>query len=77
MYIMNDVASAFEFLHAKGIAHHDLQPENILCLYEDQLFPVKLDKVHHSPVTTLQLFMVVGSTEFLPPEIVEPFLDET
>jgi MAP kinase interacting serine/threonine kinase len=85
--IITDVASALEFLHSKGIAHRDLKPENVLCVYNDRLTPVKLcDFDLGSGIkfysgggsdTTPQLLTPVGSAEFMAPEIVEAFIDDT
>merc|ERR1712147_622286 len=86
-YIIRDVASALEFLRSKGIAHRDLKPENVLCVYNDQLTPVKLCdfdlgsgiKFHSGggSDTTPFLMTPVGSAEFMAPEIVEAFIDDT
>jgi len=86
--IVTNIASALEFLHKKGIAHRDLKPENILCLYEDTICPVKLCDFDlgsgikftsglADPMTTPMLVTPVGSAEFMAPEIVEAFIEDT
>lgn len=77
-----------QFLHKKGIAHRDLKPENVLCEFEDQLCPVKIcdfdlgsgikfNSQFSSPISTPALLTPVGSAEFMAPEVVEAFMDDT
>lgn len=87
-FVIRDLASALQFLHKKGIAHRDLKPENVLCVYEDQLCPVKLcdfdlgsgikfNSQLNSPISTPELLTPVGSAEFMAPEVVEAFMDDS
>merc|ERR1711976_653016 len=87
-YVIKDLASALQFLHKKGIAHRDLKPENVLCEFEDQLCPVKIcdfdlgsgikfNSQLTSPISTPALLTPVGSAEFMAPEVVEAFMDDS
>lgn len=86
-YVLPIPYSRFAFI-CVGIAHRDLKPENVLCEYEDQLCPVKLcdfdlgsgikfNSQLTSPISTPALLTPVGSAEFMAPEVVEAFMDDS
>ncbi|XP_023620454.1 MAP kinase-interacting serine/threonine-protein kinase 2 isoform X3 [Myotis lucifugus] len=84
--VVQDVASALDFLHNKGIAHRDLKLENILCEHPNQVSPVKICdfdlgsgiKLNGdcSPISTPELLTPCGSAEYMAPEVVEAFSEE-
>ncbi|XP_039623118.1 MAP kinase-interacting serine/threonine-protein kinase 2b isoform X1 [Polypterus senegalus] len=84
--VVQDIASALNFLHNKGMAHRDLKPENILCEHEDKVSPVKICDFDlgsgiklnsdSSPISTPELLTPCGSAEYMAPEVVEAFNEE-
>ncbi|XP_036409944.1 MAP kinase-interacting serine/threonine-protein kinase 2-like [Megalops cyprinoides] len=84
--VVQDIASALDFLHTKGMAHRDLKPENILCEHEDRISPVKICDFDlgsgiklnsdSSPISTPELLTPCGSAEYMAPEVVEAFSEE-
>uniref|UniRef100_A0A8C5CNU8 non-specific serine/threonine protein kinase n=1 Tax=Gadus morhua TaxID=8049 RepID=A0A8C5CNU8_GADMO len=81
--VVQDIASALDFLHNKGMAHRDLKPENILC---EHISPVKICDFDlgsgiklnsdSSPISTPELLTPCGSAEYMAPEVVEAFSEE-
>ncbi|XP_068176502.1 MAP kinase-interacting serine/threonine-protein kinase 2b [Antennarius striatus] len=84
--VVQDIASALDFLHNKGMAHRDLKPENILCESADKISPVKICDFDlgsgiklnsdSSPISTPELLTPCGSAEYMAPEVVEAFSEE-
>ncbi|KAK7162904.1 hypothetical protein R3I93_007066 [Phoxinus phoxinus] len=84
--VVQDIASALDFLHNKGMAHRDLKPENILCEHCDRISPVKICDFDlgsgiklnsdRSPISTPELLTPCGSAEYMAPEVVEAFNEE-
>lgn len=83
--VVKELADAIAFLHNINIAHRDLKPDNILCVSQDSISPVKLcdldlgSKVeinHGGCGLTPQLLTPVGSAEYMAPEVVEGFVNE-
>merc|ERR1712032_148586 len=79
--IVKDLAGALKHLHAQGIAHRDLKPDNVLCVNSNSLGPVKLCDFDlcSAPVSidttiTPTLLSPVGSLEYMAPEVVDTFL---
>ncbi|XP_048831813.1 MAP kinase-interacting serine/threonine-protein kinase 2b isoform X2 [Brienomyrus brachyistius] len=84
--VVQNIASALDFLHTKGMAHRDLKPENILCEHEDRITLVKICDFDlgsgiklnsdSSPISTPELLTPCGSAEYMAPEVVEAFSEE-
>ncbi|KAJ8274655.1 hypothetical protein COCON_G00092800 [Conger conger] len=84
--VVQEIASALDFLHNKGMAHRDLKPENILCEHGDRISPVKICDFDlgsgiklnsdSSPISTPELLTPCGSAEYMAPEVVEAFSEE-
>uniref|UniRef100_A0A669EXK8 non-specific serine/threonine protein kinase n=1 Tax=Oreochromis niloticus TaxID=8128 RepID=A0A669EXK8_ORENI len=84
--VVQDIASALDFLHNKGMAHRDLKPENILCESAHKICPVKICDFDlgsgiklnsdSSPISTPELLTPCGSAEYMAPEVVEAFSEE-
>merc|ERR1712222_205874 len=79
--IVKDLAGALKHLHAQGIAHRDLKPDNVLCVNSNSPGPVKLCDFDlcSAPVSidttiTPTLLSPVGSLEYMAPEVVDTFL---
>uniref|UniRef100_A0A0K0ESE9 Protein kinase domain-containing protein n=1 Tax=Strongyloides stercoralis TaxID=6248 RepID=A0A0K0ESE9_STRER len=88
--VTSKIAKGIKFLHDQGVAHRDIKPENILCSSIDGLECVKLCDLDLatklSPIkrsTSVDSLCdgdfesPVGSAEFMAPEVVERFMDET
>jgi len=83
--VVKELADAISFLHSINIAHRDLKPDNILCVNNDSISPVKLCdldlgskiEINHTQCgMTPQLMTPVGSAEYMAPEVVEGFIND-
>lgn len=86
--VIRDLAKGLKFIHDKGIAHRDLKPQNILCASANKITPVKIcdldlgsgiriNSQGGSPLSTPVLRSPVGTFEFMAPEVVELWMDDT
>lgn len=78
--LVHSIASALQFLHAKGIAHRDIKPANILLPNPNTLEGAKLcdfDLASRSRSAEFRgdlcMSSPVGSAEFMAPEVVAAF----
>jgi len=77
--IIKDLAEAINHLHAKGVAHRDIKPDNVLCVNSNSTGIVKLcDFDLCSPISlnvpTPTLLSPVGSLEYMAPEVADTFI---
>lgn len=61
-----EVILALEYMHSWNVLYRDLKPENILL---DSEGPVRLVDLGFASQTVTRSFSVVGTTEYLPPEM--------
>tara|TARA_R110001632_G_scaffold64406_2_gene153079 strand:+ start:1343 stop:2125 length:783 start_codon:yes stop_codon:yes gene_type:complete len=70
--VISDISLALEYIHGENIVHGDIKPENILIFEEDGKKIAKLaDFGWASECKEEGLTRLVGTLEFLAPEIVE------
>jgi len=77
--VVSELAGALRFLHARGVAHRDLKPDNVLCSNTNSPCSVKLcdfDLCSEASIdiSTPTLLTPVGSVEYMAPEVVDTFL---
>jgi MAP kinase interacting serine/threonine kinase len=77
--IVSELAGALAYLHARGVAHRDLKPDNVLCTNTNSPCSVKLCDFDlcsevSIDISTPTLLTPVGSVEYMAPEVVDTFL---